>query len=69
VEGKLSDIGQKLHSKKYANMPVQNGYCPELDNSPLLSPKTANFYQQLTGMLRWTVELGRTDIHLAVTLL
>jgi hypothetical protein len=35
----------------------------------LLSPETANFYQQLIGMLRWTVELGRIDIHLAVTLL
>jgi hypothetical protein len=35
----------------------------------LLSPKAANFYQQLIGMLRWTVELERIDIHLAVTLL
>jgi hypothetical protein len=69
VEGKLSEIGQKLHSKKYANVPIQNGYRPELDYSPLLSPGTANFYQQLIGMLRWTVELGRIDIHLAVTLL
>jgi len=69
VEGKLSEIGQKLHSKKYANVPIQNGYRPELDYSPLLSPETANFYQQLIGMLRWTVELGRIDIHLAVTLL
>jgi hypothetical protein len=69
VEGKLTEIGQKLHPRKYANVPMRNGYRPELDYSPLLSPETANFYQHLIGMLRWTVELGRIDIHLAVTLL
>jgi len=69
VAGRLSEIGQKLHPRKYANIPMRNGYRPELDYSPLLSPKAANFYQQLIGMLRWTVELGRIDIHLAVTLL
>ncbi len=69
VEGKLAEIGQKLQPRKYANLPMRQGYRPELDYSPLLSPETANFYQQLIGMLRWTVELGRIDIHLAVTLL
>jgi hypothetical protein len=69
VEGKLLEIGQKLHPKNYASVPIRTGYRPELDYSPILSSETANFYQQLIGMLRWVVELGRMDIHLAVTLL
>jgi hypothetical protein len=41
VERKLTEFGQKLHPRKYANMPMRNGYWPELDYSPLLSPETA----------------------------
>jgi hypothetical protein len=35
-----------------------------LDYSPLLSADTANYYQQLIGVLRWIVELGRLDMHI-----
>jgi hypothetical protein len=68
MEGRLSEIGQKLLPRKYASVPMRNGYRPKLDYSSLLSPEAANIYQQLIG-IRWTVKLGRIDIHLAVTLL
>ncbi len=68
VETKLLEIGQKL-PRKYANIPIRSDYHPELDYSPLLSHDTANYYQQLIGMLRWIVELGRIDIYFSVTIL
>lgn len=69
VELKLTEIGQKLHPKRYASIPMKHDYHPELDYTPLLSHDAANYYQQLIGILRWMVELGRVDIHLHVTLL
>jgi len=63
VEAKISELGQTLLSKKYASTPLSNKYRPELDYSPLLNDEAANYYQQLIGVLRWIVELGRIDIH------
>jgi len=37
--------------------------------SPLLDADRANYYQNLIGILRWAVELGRIDIHVAVAML
>jgi hypothetical protein len=42
--------------------PLSSSYRPELDVSPLLGDEEANYYQQLIGILRWAVELGRIDI-------
>jgi len=42
--------------------PLSSGYHPELDVSPLLGDEEANYYQQLIGVLRWAVELGRINI-------
>jgi len=64
VENKLNESGKTLLSKKYASTPLSNKYRPELDYSPLLSADTANYYQQLIGVLRWIVELSRLDIHI-----
>lgn len=67
LEVELSKIGKTLHSKVDCVMsPV---YRPELDFSPELSPEQTNYYQNLIGVLRWAVELGRIDIHVAVSLL
>ena len=43
------------------------GYRPELDQSPELSLKDMAWYQEMIGVLRWAVELGRLDIYNAVT--
>jgi hypothetical protein len=49
--------------------PLVTSYRPELDFSSPLEEDYANWYQQLIGILRWVVELGRIDIHLSVALL
>jgi hypothetical protein len=41
-------------------------YKPELDSSHLCSDQEANYYQNLIGVLRWIVELGRIDINFEV---
>ena len=44
-------------------------YCPELDTSVECSPEQTTLYQNIIGILRWTVELGRIDIAFEVSLL
>ncbi|MGH7954981.1 MAG: hypothetical protein ACREOZ_03385, partial [Gloeomargaritales cyanobacterium] len=67
VESELLKIDLKLPSK--ASTPMSNGYRPELDVSPLLDDERANYYQNLIGVLRWAVELGRIDIHIDIAML
>jgi hypothetical protein len=43
VQRTLSDIGQQLQTK--VKTPVSQGYRPELDASPELSPRQANYFQ------------------------
>eukprot|EP00978_Attheya_sp_CCMP212_P014980 scaffold38463_cov27-Attheya_sp.AAC.2 len=71
VEQKLSEIGKQLISARNSKIsgPTSPGYHPELDISQELGPEKANYYQNLIGVLRWTVELGRIDIHVKVALL
>ena len=54
---------------KRCSSPFPSGYRPELDFTPLLDAETANYYQQVIGILRWIVELGRIDIHVYVAML
>ncbi|MGH3054668.1 MAG: reverse transcriptase domain-containing protein, partial [Gaiellaceae bacterium] len=58
VEFELQKINRKLPSK--TSTPMISGYRPELDVSPLLDDKKANYYQNLIGVLCWAVELART---------
>ena len=67
VELKLAESGQLL--AKGVTSPVSTGYRPELDISPVLDDEQANYYQNLIGVLRWSVELGRIDIHVEVALM
>jgi hypothetical protein len=67
VETELAYLEQGLRTK--VPTPLSNKYRPELDSSPELDPKRANYFQGLIGVLRWTVELGRIDIMVAVSLL
>jgi hypothetical protein len=67
VEAELSKSGHCLRGKP--TTPMQTGYQPELDVSPVLGPEQANYFQSLIGILRWAVELGRIDIHIDVALL
>jgi hypothetical protein len=67
VEGELEKSNLVLRGKP--TTPMQAGYRPELDVSPILNPEQANYYQSLIGILRWEVELGRIDIYVDVALL
>lgn len=67
VERELQNMDQKLKTK--VSTPFAHGYRPEVDVTPELDPKRANYYQGLIGVLRWIVELGRIDIVLPVSLL
>ena len=44
-------------------------YRPELDSSDFCDDKLATIFQNLIGVLRWIVELGRIDIQLETSLL
>ena len=62
VEQKLSEDGKRLPSK--CDTPMKSAYRPELelDNTAELKAEGVQYYQELVGVLRWAVELGRVDI-------
>ena len=49
--------------------PLPHGYNPELDTTDECDADHTSRYQQLIGILRWDVELGRIGIQLEVALL
>jgi hypothetical protein len=59
----------KREFPKKCSSPFPSGYRPELDFTPLLCAEQANYYQQVIGILRWIIELGRIDIHVYVAML
>ena len=61
MEAELAKVGRKLNSR--AHGPLANSLKPELDVSIALDPKRENYYQNLIGVLRWALELGRIEIH------
>jgi len=67
----LEDTLKKLELRLPSNVhtPLVTSYRPELDFSLLLDDDHANCYQQLVGILRWSVKLGHVDIHLSITLM
>jgi hypothetical protein len=44
-------------------------YRPELNYTPFLDDKAANYYMELIGILHWLVELRHIDIMVDVSLL
>lgn len=75
VSNALKELNRKLVGRGRALMTgklscvMATGYRPELDQSPELSTDDHTWYQEMIGVLRWAVELGRLDIYNAVTLL
>jgi hypothetical protein len=65
----LEKTGRSLPTGKKAERPYPENYRPETDTSPELRDEEASRYQQLIGILRWAVELGRIDIKYEVTCL
>jgi hypothetical protein len=67
VESALDAKGQRLPSKCVT--PMQSNYRPELDTTPELNLKGIRYFQELIGILRWAIELGRIDIAMIVSML
>jgi hypothetical protein len=55
--------------KKKASAPFEATYRDEIDESPVLGPEMANYFQSQIGILRWCVEVGRIDIITEVSML
>jgi hypothetical protein len=55
--------------KKKASAPFEATYRADIDESPVLGPEMANYFQSQIGILRWCVELGRIDIITEVSIL
>jgi hypothetical protein len=55
--------------KKKASAPFEATYRAEIDESPVLGPEMASYFQSQIGILRWCVELGRIDIITEVSML
>ena len=67
IENQLKNKGMKLPGR--ALTPMDSGYIPELDNTPELDSDDITFYQEIIGMLRWAIEIGRFDINTEISLL
>ena len=64
---RLEKEGKRLPSKCVT--PLKSGYRPEMDDTPELKADGLQYYQELIGVLRWAVELGRVDILLETSLM
>ena len=67
VEEVLAKKGLRLPTKCYTPLPTD--YQPELETTPELKSDGIQTYQELDGVLRWAVELGRVDILLEIALM
>ena len=67
VEENLAKTGLRLPTK--CTTPIASGYHPSEDTTRELDADGMRYFQELIGVLRWAVELGRVDILLEVSLL
>jgi hypothetical protein len=57
VQEYLKENGDRKLKKK-ASAPFEATYRAEIDESPVLGPEMANYFQSQIGILRWCVEIG-----------
>ena len=67
VEEALAKKGLRLPGKVWTPLPAE--YKPEMETSAELMSDGIQTYQELIGVLRWAVELGRVDILLEAALM
>jgi len=68
VEERLAEVGKGLPKKGLTPF-SSNSYHPAHDVTAELNAEDTTYFQELIGVLRWAVELGRVDILLEVALL
>eukprot|EP00970_Alexandrium_tamarense_P000827 scaffold95_cov108-Alexandrium_tamarense.AAC.12 len=69
VKQLLREDGRQFKSSKRCEGPLPVDYRSELDTTDELPPDLVSRFQQLIGIGRWAVELGRIDIHLEIALM
>ncbi|KAL7544893.1 hypothetical protein ACHAWF_008256 [Thalassiosira exigua] len=73
VENMLKEEGREFKTansgKAKMYNPIPSGYKPELDTTEECDAEHHSRLQQLIGILRWAVELGRINIHIEVTIM
>ena len=69
VDNMLEEDNAALKMFGDGKRPYPSSYRPEIDVSPVLGTVLIQRYQQLIGILRWSIELGRIDIHTEVSCL
>ena len=76
IQEAVKNVEEHLHNEcggrklaKRATAPFPRDYAPELDMSPVLDSKKANYYQSLMGVLQWMVEIGRVDMVTEVSMM
>ena len=74
LKGVISNVNKNLEQAKTSlknfgdgKRPYPSSYRPEIDVSRELDPEQTNYFQQLIGILRWSIELGRIDIYTEVS--
>ena len=67
IQVQLKKDGKGLTNR--AVTPMINDYSPELDESDELDNDEITFYQEIIGMMRWAIEIGRVDINMEISLL
>ena len=67
LEETLKKKNKKLPNK--CETPMTSNYSPELDGTPELDSDGVTRFQELIGILRWAIELGRVDILTEVSML
>ena len=67
IEERLTKINRSLLVR--CNTLLSRGYHPEMDAIDELDKDGIQFFQELIGMLRWMVKLGRIDIMTQVLML
>ena len=70
VRDLLAEDGRNSKTRKRPHKgPLPFGYKPELDMTDECDAEHHSRYQELIGILRWAVELGRIDIEIEVALM
>ena len=67
IEEQLKNKNDKLPNG--AVTPIAQNYIPEQDISAELDPEGITMYQEIIGILRWAIEIGRVDILTEVSMM
>jgi hypothetical protein len=68
LEERLAKDGNKKLPNK-AVSPMMTNYIPEFDETQELNTSGITMYQELIGILRWAIEIGRVDIVTEVSMM